>query len=158
MKHPLQTAHILALLVPAALLAGAYGFQYIGNLPPCEMCWWQRYPLMAAVAVALIAAIVANRTARLWLVRLAALAIAISGVIAVYHAGIEYKLWQGITACTATPITGTTAEILADVMATPLVRCDAIPWSLFGISLAGWNALISIFFAGMILWLTRKHR
>lgn len=158
MKRPLQLAHALALITPAALLAGAYAFQYLGGLPPCEMCWWQRYPHMAAVTVALVAVLIANATARRWLVRLAALAIALSGLIGIYHAGIEQKWWQGVTACTAPPLSGSTAEILADVMATPLVRCDAIPWSLFGVSLAGWNAILSLLAAGMILWLTLKKR
>ncbi len=156
MRRRLLLANAITLLTPAALLAGAYVFQYIGGLPPCEMCWWQRYPHMAAVAIALCAAIVPHASARLWLVRLAAVAITISGAIGVYHTGIEQKWWQGVTACTATPLSGSTAEILADVMATPLVRCDAIPWSLFGVSMAGWNAVISIFAAGIILWLTRK--
>lgn len=156
MRQRLLTANLLALIVPAALLAGAYAFQYIGGLPPCEMCWWQRYPHFAAVAIALVAALL-NAPARIWLIRLAALAIAVSGAIGIYHAGVELKWWKGVTACTATPITGSMQDILTQVMATPLVRCDEIPWSLFGISLAGWNAIISLVSAGMILWMTSKR-
>lgn len=158
MKHSLFLANIIALIVPAALLAGAYGFQYLGGLPPCEMCWWQRWAHMAALVPALGAMLIADRPIGRWLIVLAGLAIAASGVIGVYHAGVEQHWWQGITACTAQPISGTAAEILADVMATPLVRCDAIPWSLFGISMAGWNAIFSLGAAGTVLWLAiRKN-
>ena len=55
MTSKFDKAHWLAFLLPAALLAGAYGSQYIGGLFPCEMCWWQRYPHFAAVAIAAIA-------------------------------------------------------------------------------------------------------
>lgn len=157
MKHPLLLANALALMAPAALLAGAYGFQYFVGLPPCEMCLWQRYPHFVAVALALAAALVAAAAARAWLIRLAAVAIAVSGLIGIYHAGVELKWWQGVTACTAAPVTGSTADVLAQVMAMPLVRCDAIPWSMFGISLAGWNAILSLSAAGVILWLTMKR-
>ena len=156
MNRRLLTANMLALLLPAALLAGAYAFQYLMGLPPCEMCWWQRYPHMAAIALALLAALVGGTAARRWLIALAAIAIAASGAIGVYHAGVEQKWWTGITACSAAPVTGSTAQILAEVMATPLVRCDAIPWSLLGISLAGWNAIISLVGALLILHLARK--
>lgn len=156
MRHSLFLANIIALIVPAALLAGAYGFQYLGGLPPCEMCWWQRWAHMAALVPALGAMLVADRRTAVWLILLAGLAIATSGLIGVYHAGVEQHWWQGVTACTAQPISGTAAEILADVMATPLVRCDAIPWSLFGISMAGWNAIFSLGAAGTVLWLAKR--
>src|SRR3546814_10163627 len=86
-KHPLLLANALALMAPAALLAGAYGFQYFAGLPPCEMCLWQRYPHFVAVALALAAALIAAAAARAWLIRLAAVAIAVSGLIGIYHAG-----------------------------------------------------------------------
>src|SRR3546814_1996058 len=111
-KHPLLLANALALMAPAALLAGAYGFQYFAGLPPCEMCLWQRYPHFVAVALALAAALIAAAAARAWLIRLAAVAIAVSGLIGIYHAGVELKWWQGVTACTAAPVTGSTADVL----------------------------------------------
>src|SRR3546814_3165630 len=80
-------------MAPAALLAGAYGFQYFAGLPPCEMCLWQRYPHFVAVALALAAALIAAAAARAWLIRLAAVAIAVSGLIGIYHAGVELK-WR----------------------------------------------------------------
>ena len=147
----------LALLLPAALLAGAYGSQYIGGLYPCEMCWWQRYPHFAAVGIALVAFAVGNPGYRRALVALAALAIATSGGIAGFHAGVEYTWWEGLTACTST-VTGTGDELLKSIMNAPLIRCDVAPWTLFGISLAGYNFLLSVGGAVAILygiWKTR---
>lgn len=152
----LTQAHILAVLVPAGLLGGALAFQYLGGLAPCELCIWQRWPHGVALTVALLALLPVLGQARRVMIALAALGIAVSGAIGIYHAGIEQHWWQGVTACTAAPVAGTTEEILAQIMATPLVRCDAIPWSLMGISMAGWNAILSLTFAGVILWLIRK--
>ena len=152
----LTQAHILAILVPAGLLGGALAFQYLGGLAPCELCIWQRWPHGVALTVALLALLPVLGQARRAMIALAALGITVSGAIGIYHAGIEQHWWQGVTACTAAPVAGTTEEILAQIMATPLVRCDAIPWSLMGISMAGWNAILSLTFAGVILWLIRK--
>ena len=157
MTSKFDKAHRLAFLLPAALLAGAYGSQYIGGLFPCEMCWWQRYPHFAAVAIALIAFGVGNLAFRKTLVALAALAIATSGGIAGFHAGVEYGWWGGLTACTAT-ISGSGDDLLKSIMNAPLVRCDVAPWSLFGISLAGYNFLLSLGGAVAILGMTWRNQ
>jgi disulfide bond formation protein DsbB len=141
-------ARALALAVPLALLGGAYGSQYIGHLVPCEMCWWQRYPHALAILLAAAAFVRPTRA----LVALAALAIMASGAIGAFHAGVEYGWWQGLTRCTAD--LGNGGDFFKDVMAAPLVRCDQAQWALFGISLAGWNALLSLGFGSVILWLT----
>ncbi len=145
----------LALLLPAALLAGAYGSQYIGGLYPCEMCWWQRYPHFAAIAIALVAFFVGNPGYRRALVALAALAIATSGAIAGFHAGVEYGWWEGLTACTST-VSGSGDDLLESIMNAPLIRCDVAPWTLSGISLAGYNFLLSLGGAIAILGLIWK--
>ena len=151
-------AHWLAFLLPAALLGGAYGSQYIGGLFPCEMCWWQRYPHFAAVAIAAVAFFVGNPGYRRALVALAALAIATSGVIAGFHAGVEYGWWEGLTACTST-VSGSGKDLLDSIMNAPLIRCDVAPWTLFGISLAGYNFLLSLGGAMAILFsIWRNHK
>lgn len=150
----LRQARLLALLVPAALLGGALGSQYIGGLYPCEMCYWQRWPHGAAILLALgaiVSPIGAPRTRPL--VLLAALAIAISGAIGVFHAGVELEYWEGITRCTATGATS-----LEDIMKVPLVRCDQVQWSLFGISMAGWNAIFSLGGAALIAFLAGRRK
>ena len=133
-----KLAQRLALGVPAALLAGAYIGQYVFDLYPCEMCWWQRWPHFAAVGLALVSAVASPR--RPW-IALAALAILVSGAIGGFHAGVEYGWWEGLTAC-STPATGG-GDPLEAIMNAPLVRCDEVQWSLAGISLAGWNFLVS---------------
>lgn len=157
MNH-LEKARVLALLVPVALLAGALGSQYIGGLHPCEMCYWQRWPHYAAAALAIGSFVLKGQPDRgRSLVWLAGLAILTSGVIGVYHAGVELGVFEGVTACTASITGGSSADMLANIMATPLIRCDQVQWSFLGISMAGWNALISISSALVILWLSLRR-
>ena len=154
MRNPLGLARALALLVPAVALAVAFGSQYLGGLVPCEMCWWQRYAHMAALALALLAFLVRGRA----LVWLAALAIAVSGAIGFYHAGVELHYFKGFTQCTS-PVAagGSTDDFLKAIMNAPLVRCDDIQWSFLGISMAGWNAILSLGCALSILWLSLRR-
>jgi len=133
-----KRAQTLALILPAALLAGAYVSQYGFGLYPCEMCWWQRWPHFAALGFALLSYVI---SAKRVMVSLAALAILVSGLIGLFHAGVEYGWWEGITGC-ALPINDG-GDPLEAIMNAPFVRCDEAPWDLFGISLAGWNFLVS---------------
>ncbi|WP_294072689.1 disulfide bond formation protein B [Sphingomonas sp.] len=152
-------ARLLALLVPAALVLGAFGSQYLGGLYPCEMCWWQRYAHMAGIAAALIAFTAPASSGRSrTFVLLAALAIAVSGAIAVYHAGVELHIFEGVTTCTATAHGKTTAELFQQIMKAPLIRCDEVQWTFLGISLAGWNAIISLPAAALIAVLALRER
>jgi disulfide bond formation protein DsbB len=156
----LDKARALALAVPAALLAGALGSQYLGGLYPCEMCHWQRWPHYAAVLLALVAFAMRGSADRgrsfVWL---AALAILTSGLIGAYHAGVEAGVFEGFTQCTSTGGGGSSDDILKDIMATPFVRCDQVQFEFLGISMAGWNAILSGGAALIILWLSiRKPR
>lgn len=153
------TARLIALLLPLALLGGAWGAQLIGHLYPCEMCHWQRWPHYAAVAIAALAFVVPGAPVRRGLVLLAGIAIAASGAIGLFHAGVEYHWWQGITACSSTMqgSGGTPEEMLARIMGAPIVRCDVAQWTLFGISLAGFNAILSLGGAGVILYLLGRR-
>jgi disulfide bond formation protein DsbB len=154
----LDKARLLSLLVPAALLAGALGSQYLGGLYPCEMCHWQRWPHYAALALALVSFAMRGAPDRgrsfVWL---AALAILASGLIGAYHAGVELGIFEGLTQCSSMASGRTGADLLKDIMATPLVRCDQVQFSFLGISMAGWNALISILSAAVILWLSLRR-
>ncbi|HQS69817.1 MAG: disulfide bond formation protein B [Novosphingobium sp. 28-62-57] len=151
-----NAAYALALVVPAAAMGGALISQYGFGLYPCEMCWWQRYPHIAAIVLALLAFTMKGRGAGDMAVILAAIAVGISGLIGGFHAGVEYGWWEGITAC-ATVASGT-GNPLDAIMNAPLVRCDVAPWSLFGISLAGFNFLISTGCAVFIFALLGKAR
>ena len=152
-------ARLIALLLPASLLAGAYWSQYFGGLYPCEMCWWQRYAHFAALvpaALAFTAPAAWSRSRALTL--LAALAIAVSGAIGVYHAGVEAKIFEGFTQCTALSNSSSTAELLKQITRAPLVRCDEVQWRFLGLSLAAWNAIISLGGASLILVLSLRSK
>jgi len=153
MPPSLKLAQRLALGVPALLLAGAYISEYGFGLYPCEMCWWQRYAHFAAVALALVSTVAAPK--RLWIV-LAGLAVLASGLIGAFHAGVEYGWWEGFTACTTTVEDG--GDPLEAIMNAPLIRCDVAQWTLAGISLAGFNAIISVIFAVAIFVLAGRDR
>ena len=149
-----EAARLIALLLPLGLLGGALGSQYIGGLHPCEMCYWQRWPHGAAIllAAASFTAPAASPRSRL-LTLLAAAAVAVSGAIGVYHAGVEAGIFEGFTSCTTTR-----GMSLQEIVAAPLVRCDQVQWSLFGISMAGWNAILSLGGAALILLLAVRGR
>ena len=147
-------ARLLALVVPLCLLGGALASQYVGGLHPCEMCYWQRWPHGAAIVLAGGAFLSPATSSRARLLTiLAALAIAVSGAIGVFHAGVELGWWEGLTRCTAGG-----ALSLDDLMKVPLVRCDQVQWSLLGISMAGWNAILSLGSAAVIGVLLARGR
>ena len=135
-----RTARWIVAIVPALLLGGAYVSQYVFGLYPCEMCWWQRWPHFAALGLAVLAFLLPPQ--RLW-ITLAALAIIVSGLIGGFHAGVEYDWWEGVTGCAShTATTGKSA--LEAILDAPLVRCDVAPWTFLGVSLAGYNFIISL--------------
>ena len=153
----LLLARRLAIAVPALLLGGAYVSQYVFGLFPCEMCMWQRSPHFIALGLGLLAAFVPLKAApKRLLIGLAGLAIIVSGLIGGFHAGVEYSWWEGITGCATTVSAGGSA--LENIMNAPLVRCDVAPWELLGISLAGWNFLVSVAAGCAILLLLRRRK
>ncbi|AVL54750.1 disulfide bond formation protein B [Roseobacter denitrificans] len=142
----------LAAFGSAALLAGAFLFQALGYAP-CQMCIWQRYPHGVAMAIGLIALAVHQK----WLRLVGAAAALTTSAIGFYHAGVEQRWWQGPTTCSSAPIGNISADALLDqIMNAPLVRCDDIPWEMLGLSMAGWNGVLSLALAA--LWLTAYRR
>lgn len=150
-----NAAYTLALIVPAALMGGALISQYGFGLYPCQMCWWQRYPHITAIVLALLALTIRGKGAGDMTVILAAICIGASGLIGGFHAGVEYGWWEGVTSC-ATVASG--GNPLDAIMNAPVIRCDVAPWSLLGISLAGFNFLISLGGAILIFALLGKGR
>ena len=142
------TLTLIATLGSAALLGGAFAFQYIGGLAPCQLCLWQRWPHAAAILIGIIALTTGWRGLA-WLGALAALATAGIGV---FHVGVEQQWWEGLATCTAGSISGISASDLLNptVDIAPVVRCDEIAWQMLGISMAGWNALVSLALA--VVW------
>ncbi len=144
----------LATLGSAALLAGAFGFQYLGGLAPCHLCLLQRYPHAAAIAIGVLALLIpTGLIARLlpWAGALAALTTAGYGL---YHTGVEQHWWLGPDTCTSGRIIDLTSklsakDLLATLQATDVVLCDKIAWSMFGVSMASWNMLASLVLAAI---------
>jgi disulfide bond formation protein DsbB len=156
-RVPPSAARLIALLLPLALLGGALGSQYLGGLYPCEMCYWQRWPHGAAILLAVLSFTAPASSPRARALTLAAaVAIAVSGAIGVYHAGVEAKIFEGFTTCTALPKAASTAELLKEITHAPLIRCDQVQFRFLGISLAGWNAILSLGGAALIAFLTLK--
>lgn len=143
---------LIAAAGSAALLAGAFFFQMLGYAP-CKLCLWQRWPHGAAVALGLVALVAAPR----WLALAGALAAATTAALGLYHAGVEQGWWPGPDTCTTSGDLGGSAEdLLNQIMAAPLVRCDEIAWIFAGLSMAAWNAILSLALAG--LWLAAARR
>lgn len=141
--------------IALALIVGALGFQYLGGLPPCEMCHWQRWPLIAAAAIGIIGGVTVKGDAR-WLAALIVLLVAASGAIGAYQAGVEWHWWPGPAECTGTRFVFHGLDNLNSMGA---VRCDVAAWRLFAISLAGYNAAISLGSALLALvFLTRTSK
>ena len=156
--HHARLAVLLGAGAALALVLGALGFQHLGGMAPCQMCYWQRWPHYAAAALGGLALLLAGdrRPVLLAAAVIIALCLLTSAGIGVYHVGVEQKLWAGPGGCTAADVTGSFDDIMKQIIATPVVRCDEIPWSLFGISMAGYNVLISALAAGATLWLAKR--
>jgi len=146
-------------VVSLALIIGALLFQYVGHYPPCEMCHWQRWPHIASAVIGLggglllAAGILPARLAPV-IAALAILAVATSGALGVFHAGVEWHFWPGPTACT----TGFHVTAGPIDWNAPVPKCDIAAWRLFHVSMAGYNALISLGAAALgVLMLVRKR-
>lgn len=139
---------LLAALGSLAMILGAWGFQYIGGLSPCQMCYWQRWPHMAAVVIG-----VAALFGMPWLAWLGMLAAATTSGLGVYHTGVERDWWEGPSSCTGGGVdlgSMSGADLLA-VAGPKLVMCDEASWMMFGLSMPSWNAVISAIL--VIFWI-----
>ncbi|KIC37473.1 disulfide bond formation protein B [Leisingera sp. ANG-M7] len=143
---------VLAAGGSAALLLGALGFQYIGEMAPCKLCYWQRYPHAAAAGIGVLALIIPGAV----LPYLGALAALATAGVGAYHTGVERGWWEGPTTCTSGPIDGLSPDqLMEQIMAAPLVRCDEVPWEMLSLSMASWNAIAS--FGLALLWISAAN-
>lgn len=144
-----NTLILLVGLASAAILIAGFGFQYIGGLAPCELCLWQRWPHAGAVVLMAGALLLGGRMLPL----AGAVTMLISSGLGVYHTGVERHWWPGPDSCTgdAGGLAGISgADLLNPALATPVVLCDEVAWELFGLSMASYNALMSLGLA--VLW------
>ena len=145
---------LLAAAGSLALLGGALAFQVFGGLSPCHLCLLQRWPHAAAILIAGLALALPGQLLPL----AGAMAAATTAGIGMYHAGVEQHWWPGPDTCTAGDIAGlTTTDLTTQLLSnTTVVQCDQIAWALAGISMAGWNAILSSLLVGF--WLRALRR
>ena len=149
-------ALILVPLAAVTALALAFIGQYGFDLYPCVLCIYQRWPFVIVAGLCLLAANPAMRTGKAarWILLLCAGVLAVNAAIAVYHVGVEQHWWAGSEACVGkTGATQTLAQLRAQIMSAPVTRCDEIAFSLFGVSMAGYNVLFSFvlaLYAGLV--------
>ena len=138
------------LVVSVAVLGTVLASQYWGGLFPCELCLLERWPWWTALAIAAIFWLVDSKVSLIAAALILSVVFLVSAGIAFYHVGVELHWFQGPIACTATPGAGATTidELRRQLLSAQPVMCDQVQWSLFGISLAGWNFLVSLAMAG----------
>lgn len=150
-----KTLILLATLGSAALLLGAFGFQHLGGLAPCKLCLWQRWPHAAAILIG-VALLAGGHRLLAWL---GALAAATTAGIGTYHAGVEWGWWPGPSSCTGGGMdlgTMTGGDLLSMDGPMGVVMCDEVVWQLAGLSMAGWNAVISLGLTA--IWIAAARR
>jgi len=155
--NPVVTASLLILLVAAATIAGAWFIQLVEDIQPCPLCLEQRYAYYTLIPLSALVAISAVRGSPrgvllLGLVLLALAALA-NAALGTYHAGVEWGFWKGPTDCTG-PVgnLGSAGSLLERLDTVKVVRCDEVQWRFLGISLAGYNVLISLSMAAIAAW------
>ena len=135
----------ISFVLGLATIAGAWGSQLFGGLVPCELCLEQRMPYYWGLPLLALVLLLWNRLPRaVWYLGLLLVLLAFvwSTYLAGYHAGVEYGFWPGPTACTGTGVDVSFSD-LTNLNAARVVPCDKIQFSLFGVTLAGANTLIS---------------
>jgi len=155
--NPALTAALAITAIAAATLAGAWFIQLVLDIRPCPLCLEQRYAYYLLIPIAALIALAAARDApRAALVAgLAIVALATLGNagLGTYHAGVEWGFWKGPTECTG-PVgnLGSAGSLLQRLDSVKVVRCDEVQWKFLGLSLAGYNVLISLLMAAIAAW------
>jgi disulfide bond formation protein DsbB len=152
-----RQAALAITLVAAATVGGALVFQHVWGYQPCKLCLEQRNPYYVAIPLALLAVLVPGRWARasLWLL---ALVFIVSAGFGAYHSGVEWGFWAGPSDCGggSGASAGNVGDFLSQLQTTRVVSCTEAAWRFLGLSLAGWNVVISLGLAAFAAWSARK--
>jgi disulfide bond formation protein DsbB len=157
------TAAFAVFVLSAATILGAWYFQLVVKLPPCPLCLEQRIPYYIVIPLSLLTAVAGLLHAPRRLIAIGLLAIIAamlwSAALGAYHAGVEWRFWPGPTDCSG-PMTDFTKQgsLLGQLQSVQVVRCDEAAWRLFGISLAGYNVLISLVGAAIAVFGLRARK
>ncbi len=144
------------MLISAAALAAALTSQYGFDLHPCELCIYQRIPYALIVGLGLLGLIMP--VVSMPMIGLIGLAFLANSGIAFFHTGVERKWWQGLEGCSAPDMSGSIEDLMARIQSTSVARCDEIPWSMFGLSMANYNVLACVGLAIGCFWYLKSHR
>jgi disulfide bond formation protein DsbB len=155
-----SAAAFIIAVVATFIIAGAWFFQLVIGLIPCELCLAQRIPYYAGIPLAIVLAFFArdprrSTLARLWLLLLAGL-FGYGAGVGVYHAGVEWGFWPGPTTCSGARLPSAGGDLLAAIKRTRVVSCDEVQWRFLGLSMAGYNVLIAGALAAFALWTASK--
>lgn len=146
-----RSAAAAIVLASGAVLGVALYFQYVEGLAPCRLCIYQRYPYIGAIGLAVLSFGLGSWAAR-WLVASCGVLFAVGAAIALYHVGVEQGWVSEPGACAATATPGSLEALRAELLGAPAARCEEVVWSLFGVSMAGYNALLSAGLAAASLY------
>ena len=156
-NDPLRAAAAAIFVIGLATIAGFFFFEYVLGLPPCPLCLEQRIPYYFSVPLAALLWLGAGYGAarKVMMLGFAAITAAMlwDAGLAAYHAGVEWKFWPGPTDCSG-PINalGSTGDLVKSLQSIRVIRCDEAAWRLFGISLPGYNVLVSLVMAAVAAW------
>lgn len=155
--EPVVSAAVIIAVTGVATILGAYFFQYVLNLPPCPLCLEQRYAYYFAIPLAamILLGVSVGSSRKVMLLALLAIAAAMlwNAGLGVYHSGVEWKWWAGPQDCAGSSLPSfSSGNLLEQMDKARVVRCDEAAWRFLGLSLAGYNALISLALAAVALW------
>ena len=156
-SNPAALAALAIAVIAATTLAGAWFFQLVLDIRPCPLCLEQRYAYYLALPLAALGAFFAARGAPRQLLMAGFVILLVAALanawLGGYHAGVEWKFWPGPTDCSG-PIVdfGNTGNLLDGLNKVKVIRCDEVQWRFLGLSLAGYNALISLAMAALATW------
>ena len=147
---------LLLLVASIAVVGAAWASQLWGGLIPCELCLYERWPYYAVIAASAVALPAGERRLTTTALAFAALAFLAGAGLAFYHVGVEHHWFAGPSACTGAGPAASIEELRQRLLAQQPVQCDQPQWSLFGVTLAGWNVLASLVLAWGALWALRR--
>jgi disulfide bond formation protein DsbB len=156
-RDPQLAAAAIVAIIGALTIGGFFFFQYVLGYPPCPLCLEQRNAYYFSVPLAALLWLGANHGAssKVMIAGFALIAVVMlwNTGFSVYHAGVEWKLWPGPQDCSG-PINnfGSAADLMKRLRSITLVRCDEAAWRFLGISLAGYDVLVSLFLAAVAAW------
>ena len=147
---------LLLFAASAAVLAIAWASQIWGRLLPCELCLYDRWPYYAALALGAVALLAGRRRVSAAALALAALVFIAGAGLAFYHVGVEHHWFAGPSACTSGGPASSLEEFKRRLLAQQPVACDQPEWSLFGVTLAGFDLLVALALVLFCLWALRR--